>query len=138
VGYNNKIFNIYKFRTLATTAPHDLATNQFIDLKKYLTKTGKFLRNTSMDELPQLINILFGKMSFIGPRPLLWNQYDLINKRQADKSNLIKPGITGLAQISKIAEDNDDEKTKLDRVYYDKYSLKQDLLILFKTIFTFL
>jgi O-antigen biosynthesis protein WbqP len=90
-----------------------------------------------MDELPQLINILFGKMSFIGPRPLLWNQYDLINKRQADKSNLIKPGITGLAQISIIAEDNDDEKTKLDRVYYDKYSLKQDLLILFKTILHF-
>jgi O-antigen biosynthesis protein WbqP len=110
VGYNDKIFNIYKFRTLVTTAPHDLATNQFIDLKKYLTKTGKFLRNTSMDELPQLINILFGKMSFIGPRPLLWNQYDLINKRQADKSNLIKPDITGLAHISIIAEDNDDEK----------------------------
>ncbi len=138
VGFKNRIFKIYKFRTLKTNAPHELATNQFKDLNSYLTKTGKFLRKTSLDELPQILNIIFGNMSFIGPRPLLWNQYNLINQRQEDKSNLIKPGITGLAQISKVAEVDDNVKIRLDKIYFDSYSFKQDLFILIKTILFFL
>ena len=134
VGKRNKYFYIYKFRTLIKSAPRDLPTNDFKNIIKHLTNTGFLLRKTSLDELPQLLNILLGNMSFIGPRPLLWNQSLLIREREINKSNLVKPGITGLAQITKSAWDNDNEKVRLDKVYVDNLSFKQDFTIFLKTI----
>jgi O-antigen biosynthesis protein WbqP len=115
-------------------APSELPTSNFKDINKYISMSGIFLRRTSLDELPQLINILKGDMSFIGPRPLLWNQFDLIKSREVDKSNLVKPGISGLAQVSKSAQNNDIEKLRLDKVYVDNFSFKQDFVIFIKTI----
>jgi O-antigen biosynthesis protein WbqP len=128
------MFTLYKFRTLKLYAPSDLPTNDIKDIHKYLSKTGNLLRRTSLDELPQLVNIIIGDMSFIGPRPLLWNQFELIKQREADKSNLFKPGITGLAQISKSAQNNNLEKLRFDKVYVDNFSFIQDFIIFIKTI----
>jgi O-antigen biosynthesis protein WbqP len=134
VGLNNNAFTIYKFRTLKRNAPSELPTSDFKDFNKYLSKTGYLLRRTYLDEIPQFINILIGDMSLIGPRPLLWNQFKLINQRELDKSNLVKPGLSGLAQISKSAKNNDLEKLRLDKVYVENFSFVQDFNIFIKTI----
>lgn len=115
-------------------APNEIPTSDFKDINKYFSKTGGLLRKTTLDELPQIVNILLGNMSFIGPRPLLLNQFELIKRREVDKSNLVKPGISGLAQISKSAHNNDLEKLRFDKIYVDKFSFKQDFIILVKTI----
>jgi O-antigen biosynthesis protein WbqP len=133
IGYKSKPFRMVKFRTLKKYAPKNIPTALLKGINSYVTKTGSILRKTSLDELPQLLNIFLGDMSFIGPRPLLWNQYDLMKQRILDKSDFVKPGITGLAQITKDARDNDREKLKLDKIYVKNLSLKQDFQILLKT-----
>ena len=99
VGKNKKIFNILKFRTMRIDTPKDTPTHLLKNPEQYITSVGKFLRKTSLDELPQIINILIGEMSIIGPRPALWNQEDLINERDKYGANDILPGLTGWAQI---------------------------------------
>ena len=99
VGIHKKHFEIMKFRTMRTDTPADVPTHLLTDPEQFLTKTGKFLRKTSLDELPQLINILRGDMTVVGPRPALWNQYDLLKERDRYGANDVRPGLTGWAQI---------------------------------------
>ncbi len=101
VGKNKKYFMIYKFRTMRTDTPKDMPTHMLNNPDLYITKVGRILRKTSLDELPQIINIIKGNMSIIGPRPALWNQDDLIAERDKYYANDIRPGLTGLAQISR-------------------------------------
>lgn len=133
-GKNGKLFSILKFRTLKNNAPRNIATKEFYSMHMYFTKSGKTLRKLSLDELPQLFNILFLKMSFIGPRPLLWNQHKLFELRKNNKTYLLKPGITGLAQISMEANQDDLNKINLDGFYSQKLSLLLDMKILLFTI----
>ena len=100
VGRGKKCFNILKFRTMRGDTPHDVPTHLLKNADSYITKSGAFLRRTSLDELPQIYNIVAGQMSIIGPRPALYNQYDLIAARDAVHANDIRPGLTGLAQIN--------------------------------------
>ena len=100
VGKNKTYFNIWKFRTMRTDAPKDMPTHLLSSPDAYITKIGKFLRQTSLDELPQILQIVVGKMSIIGPRPALWNQYDLIEERDKYGANDITPGLTGWAQVN--------------------------------------
>ena len=100
VGKNKVYFNILKYRTMRTDTPKDCPTHLLSNPDQYITPIGRFLRKTSLDELPQIINILKGDMAVIGPRPALWNQYDLIEERDKYKANDIKPGLTGWAQIN--------------------------------------
>lgn len=134
IGVNKTYFNIIKFRTMRIDTPKDIPTHLLDNPDKWITKIGKFLRKTSLDEIPQLFNILMGKMSFVGPRPALWNQYDLIKERDKFKANDILPGITGLAQVS--GRDNllIPDKAKLDGIYVYKMSLFLDIKLVLKTI----
>ena len=100
-GKNKKFFMIYKFRTMRNDTPKDMPTHMLRGAESYITKFGGIMRKTSIDELPQIINILKGDMSIIGPRPALWNQDDLIEERDKYGANDIRPGLTGLAQISR-------------------------------------
>ena len=100
VGKGKTYFNILKFRTMHGDTPHDVPTHLLKNPDAYITKSGAFLRKTSLDELPQIFNILAGQMSVIGPRPALYNQYDLIEARDAGHANDIRPGLTGLAQVN--------------------------------------
>ena len=114
VGKNKKLFKIWKFRTMRIDTPKDCPTHLLENPDQYITKIGKFLRKTSLDEIPQVYNILFGKMSIIGPRPALWNQTDLIEERDKYGANNIKPGLTGYAQINGRDELEIKEKAALD------------------------
>jgi len=134
IGKNKKPFMIWKFRTMKIDAPHDTPTHMLNDPDKYITKIGKFLRKTSMDELPQIYNILFGKMSVIGPRPALWNQYDLIAERDKYGVNKLYPGLTGWAQIHGRDELEIAEKAKLDGEYAKKFGFIIDVKCFFGTI----
>lgn len=134
VAKDKKIFNIYKFRTMRTDTPKDTPTHMLENAEMYITKVGKFMRKTSIDELPQLINILKGEMSFIGPRPALWNQNDLIAERDKYGANSIKPGLTGLAQINGRDELEIPIKAKFDGEYVEKISFWLDVKIFFNTI----
>lgn len=134
VGKNKKYFMIYKFRTMRTDAPKDMPTHMLNNAESYITKIGGFLRKTSLDELPQIINIIKGDMSIIGPRPALWNQEDLIEERDKYGANDIRPGLTGLAQISGRDELEIPVKAKLDGEYIEKVSFLFDIKIFFKTI----
>lgn len=134
VGKNKKYFMIYKFRTMRTDAPKDMPTHMLNNAESYITKIGGFLRKTSLDELPQIINIIKGDMSIIGPRPALWNQEDLIEEREKYGANDIRPGLTGLAQISGRDELEIPVKAKLDGEYIEKVSFLFDIKIFFKTI----
>src|SRR5699024_7360118 len=98
VGKNKELFEIYKFRTMRSDTPADMPTHLLNDPEAFITKSGHFLRKTSLDELPQLINILKGDMAIIGPRPALWNQFDLIEERDKYGANDIRPGLTGWSQ----------------------------------------
>lgn len=138
VGKNKKEFNILKFRTMKIDAPNDMPTHLLDKPDAYITEVGKFLRKTSLDELPQLINILKGEMSIIGPRPALWNQYDLIAERDKYKANDILPGLTGLAQVSGRDELPIDLKAKIDGEYMVNKSPILDVEIFVKTIFSVL
>ncbi|MBO7150134.1 MAG: sugar transferase [Clostridia bacterium] len=134
VGIHKTHFNILKFRTMRTDTPHDAPTHELSDPKKWITKVGAFLRKTSLDELPQLFNIFAGKMSVIGPRPALWNQYDLIEERDKYGANDVKPGLTGWAQINGRDELEIPVKAKLDGEYVEKLSFGFDCKCFFGTI----
>ncbi len=138
VGLNKEYFNILKFRTMRTDTPKDAPTHELSDPDKWITKVGRVLRKTSLDELPQLFNILKGEMSIIGPRPALWNQFDLIEERDKYGANNIRPGLTGLAQISGRDELEIDVKAKLDGEYTEKISFGFDVKCFFGTILSVL
>jgi len=134
VGKNKTHFNIYKFRTMKIDTPKEMPTHLLQDPDIFITKVGKFLRKTSLDELPQLFNILKGDMAVIGPRPALWNQYDLIDERDKYQANAIRPGLTGLAQISGRDELPIDIKAQLDGYYTDNLTVLKDIKCFFGTI----
>jgi O-antigen biosynthesis protein WbqP len=134
IGKNKRIFNIYKFRSMRSETPKDMPTHLLTNPEKFITKSGAFLRKSSLDELPQLINILIGDMSIIGPRPALWNQDDLIAERDLYNANDILPGLTGWAQINGRDELPIVIKAKLDGEYVSKMSLFFDIKIFFMTI----
>lgn len=133
-GKNSEQFWIYKFRTMQIDAPI-LADQDFYNKDKYLTPIGKFLRSTSLDELPQLINILDGDMRFIGPRPLSDTDIEVISARLENGADLIKPGITGYAQVKGRNTIDNEQKAYLDSVYAENISLKFDVWIIFQTVF---
>jgi O-antigen biosynthesis protein WbqP len=132
VGINYSFFNIYKFRTMKKNTPN-VATHLLENPDKYLLKIGKFIRKTSLDELPNLINILKGEMVFVGPRPALYNQDDLMSLRVASGVDKLKPGITGWAQINGRDEISIPEKVKLEQEYLEKKSFLFDFEIVIKT-----
>ena len=134
IGKNKKEFYIYKFRTMRTDTPKDMPTHLLKDAESYITKSGKIFRKTSIDELPQILNILKGQMSIIGPRPALWNQYDLIKERDKYNANSIRPGLTGWAQVNGRDELEIPIKAKFDGEYVEKMSLLFDTKIFLKTI----
>lgn len=133
-GKNKSFFYIYKFRTMRIDTPSDMPTHILANPDQYITKAGKFLRKTSLDELPQIINILKGEMAIIGPRPALWNQKDLISERDKYNANDIKPGLTGWAQINGRDELEIEVKAKLDGDYVKRMSFSFDLRCFFGTI----
>jgi len=133
VGQNKVNFNILKFRTMRTDTPKNMPTHLLKEPAKYITPIGKILRKTSLDELPQLINIIKGEMSFVGPRPALFNQIDLIELRDKYKVNSIKPGVTGWAQVNGRDELDIPTKVEYDKYYYEHQSFLFDLKILIKT-----
>lgn len=135
VGLKKSHFNILKFRTMYTETPQDTPTHLLADPDVYITRVGKILRKTSLDELPQLINILKGEMSFVGPRPALWNQYDLIDERDKYGANDTLPGLTGWAQINGRDELPIEIKAKLDGHYIKKMGLFMDVHCFIATIF---
>ena len=132
VGINYSFFNIYKFRSMKKNTPN-VATHLLINPDQYLLKIGKFIRKTSLDELPNLINIIKGEMVFVGPRPALYNQQDLMEFRVATGVSKLKPGITGWAQINGRDEISIAEKVKLEQDYLNKKSFLFDIEILIKT-----
>lgn len=138
VGLHQSHFNILKFRTMRIDAPKDMPTHLLDDPERYITKVGKFLRKTSLDELPQIINILKGEMAIIGPRPALWNQYDLIAEREKYGANDVLPGLTGWAQINGRDELPIDVKAKLDGEYVSEISMRIDFRCFISTILTVL
>lgn len=134
VGQNKKYFQILKFRTMKIDTPKEMPTHLLNDPDFYITRVGKFLRKTSLDELPQLFNILAGDMAVIGPRPALWNQYDLITERDLYGANNVRPGLTGLAQISGRDELEISVKAKLDGKYVKNISFMMDFKCFVGTI----
>ena len=138
IGKDNKLFLMPKFRTMKTNSP-DIATHLFNNPKEYITRTGSFLRKTSLDELPQILSCLKGEMNIIGPRPALHNQKDLIKLRTKYFISTLKPGITGFAQVNGRDEISIEKKIKLEKYYYNNKNLLLDLKILYLTFFqTFL
>lgn len=134
VGKNKSHFYIYKFRTMKVDTPKETPTHLLSNPDFFITRVGKFLRKTSLDELPQLFNILKGDMAVIGPRPALWNQYDLIEERDKYHANDIRPGLTGLAQISGRDELEIEYKARLDGQYTSNITPLMDLKCFFGTI----
>ena len=126
VGLHKKTFILYKFRSMRMDAPKDTPTHLLEDPEAHITKAGRFLRKTSLDELPQIINILRGEMSIIGPRPALWNQDDLVAERDKYGANDVRPGLTGWAQINGRDELPIDVKANLDGVYVKNISFAMD------------
>ena len=133
VGKNKSHFMIYKFRSMYVDTPSDMPTHLLKDPTAMITKVGGFLRKTSLDELPQLFNIFKGEMAIVGPRPALWNQYDLIEERDKYGANNIRPGLTGWAQINGRDELEIDEKSKLDGYYVKNMSFGLDVKCFFGT-----
>jgi O-antigen biosynthesis protein WbqP len=134
VGNHKRLFNILKFRTMQIDTPKDMPTHLLHNSDQYITSVGRFLRKTSLDELPQLFNILLGQMSIVGPRPALWNQDDLIAERDKYGANDIRPGLTGLAQVSGRDELPIPVKAQYDGEYIKKMSLIFDIRCIIKTI----
>lgn len=127
VGIHKRYFHLYKFRSMKMSTPHDIPTHLLENPEQYITRVGAILRKYSLDELPQLVNILKQDMSIIGPRPALWNQYDLIEERDKYGANDIKPGLSGWAQINGRDELPIEEKARLDGEYVEKMSFLFDL-----------
>jgi len=134
IGRNNKLFKFYKFRTMKTGTPN-VATDKLDSSVSYVTKIGNILRKTSIDELPQIINILKGDMAFVGPRPALYNQYELKDLRTEVGVHKLLPGVTGWAQINGRDNNDDHEKTRHDVYYLDNKSVRFDAKIVFRTVF---
>ena len=134
VGRHCRHFYIYKFRTMRTDTPHDIPTHLLEDPEQYVTKIGRFLRRTSLDELPQLANILRGEMSVVGPRPALWNQYDLVRLREGNGANRMRPGLTGWAQVNGRDDLPIPIKARFDGEYAEKMSLSFDWKIIRMTL----
>lgn len=134
VGLHKDIFEIWKLRTMRTDTPKDTPTHMLADPDQYITRTGRFLRKTSLDELPQIFNILKGEMSIIGPRPALWNQDDLIVERDKYGANDVTPGLTGWAQVNGRDELEITVKAKLDGYYVEHMSFRFDCICFLKTI----
>jgi O-antigen biosynthesis protein WbqP len=134
IGKHKKEFYIYKFRTMRADTPKDTPTHLLSNPNAYITKIGAFLRKSSLDELPQLFNILKGDMSIVGPRPALYNQYDLIAERDKYGANDVAVGLTGWAQINGRDELPINIKAKLDGEYVKKRSLFFDALVIVKTV----
>ena len=134
IGKNKKEFYIYKFRTMKVSTPKDVPTHLLDNPESYITKIGGFLRKTSLDELPQLFNILKGDMSIVGPRPALWNQFDLIALRDENGSNSVRPGLTGWAQVNGRDELPIDVKAGFDGEYIKKMSIIFDIKIILMTV----
>lgn len=135
VGKGKTHFYILKFRTMRIDTPSDKPTHLLENPEQYITRTGKFLRKTSLDELPQIWNIFVGHMSIIGPRPALWNQYDLIAEREKYGANDVLPGLTGWAQINGRDELPIEIKARLDGEYVERISLGFDVKCFFGTIY---
>ena len=133
VGKDKSHFMIYKFRSMYVDAPADMPTHMLKAPTVMITKVGAFLRKTSLDELPQLFNIFKGEMAIVGPRPALWNQFDLIAERDKYRANDIRPGLTGWAQINGRDELPIPQKVALDAEYVQRKSLAFDIKILFMT-----
>ena len=136
IGKNKKRFRILKFRSMFTDTDPNAPTHTLDDPEAHITKVGRFIRKTSIDELPQLFNILAGQMSFVGPRPALWNQDDLIAERDKYHANDVKPGLTGLAQISGRDELEIPVKAKFDGEYVRRRGVFYDLGLRFRTVFS--
>lgn len=138
IGIHKSYFQILKFRTMRIDTPKDVPTHLLQNPEQYITRVGKFLRKTSLDELPQIINILKGDMAIVGPRPALWNQYDLIAERDKYGANNIRPGLTGWAQINGRDELEIPVKAKLDGEYVEKMGLWMDIRCFFGTFISVL
>ena len=134
VGIHKSFFQIYKFRTMRIDTPKDVPTHMLENPEQYITKVGKFLRKTSLDELPQIFNIFKGQMSIVGPRPALWNQDDLEAEREKYGANDVTLGLTGWAQINGRDELEIPVKAKLDGEYVAHYGFCMDLKCFFGTI----
>ena len=138
VGLGKSHFFILKFRTMRIDTPKDMPTHLLASPEQHITRVGRFLRKTSLDELPQLFNILVGDMAIVGPRPALWNQYDLISERDKYGANDIRPGLTGWAQVNGRDELEIDVKAKLDGEYARNLSFAFDVKCFLYTIKTVL
>lgn len=134
VGKNDVLFTIYKFRSMSNNAPHEMATENFENPERFITPVGKILRKKSLDELPQLFNVLKGDMSIIGPRPLIPEEKEVLKMRDELGANQVLPGITGLAQINGRDELIGEKKATIDGTYARKVSIGLDLFVFFKTI----
>jgi len=134
VGIGKSHFMIYKFRTMRIDAPKDQPTHLLKDPSAYITPVGRFLRRSSLDELPQLINIIKGEMAVVGPRPALWNQFDLIAERDKYGANDVRPGLTGWAQINGRDELPIDVKARLDGEYVKRMSFGFDVRCILGTV----
>lgn len=134
VGIHKTYFNILKFRTMKMKTPHDMPTHLLENPEQYITRVGRILRKTSLDELPQIFQIWSGKMSFIGPRPALWNQYDLIAERERYGANDVRPGLSGWAQINGRDELPIEVKARYDGEYVQRMSFLFDCRCFFATV----
>ena len=134
VGIHKSYFEILKFRTMKMDTPHDMPTHLLENPDQYITRVGRFLRKTSLDELPQIAQIFTGKMSIIGPRPALWNQYDLIAERDKYGANDVRPGLSGWAQINGRDELPIEVKARYDGEYVESVSFLFDCKCFFGTI----
>lgn len=134
IGIHRSRFLIYKYRTMDVDAPRDVPTHLMSESNRYITRVGRVLRKTSLDEVPQLMNIILGQMAIVGPRPALWNQYDLIAERDQYGANDVLPGLTGWAQVNGRDELSIPEKARLDGEYVRKISFLFDLKCLLRTV----
>ena len=135
LGKDKTYFRLLKFRSMKMSTPHDMPTHMLKNPEQYITRVGRFLRKSSLDELPQLFNILVGSMAIIGPRPALWNQYDLIEERDKYGANDVRPGLTGWAQINGRDELSIDVKAAYDGEYVKKLSFLFDAKCFVGTFF---
>lgn len=134
IGKNDVPFTIYKFRSMSNNAPHQMATESFENPERFITPVGKILRKKSLDELPQLFNVLKGDMSIIGPRPLIPEEKEVLKMRDELGASQVLPGITGLAQVNGRDELIGEKKATIDGTYARKVSIWLDLFIFFKTV----
>ena len=134
MGRNNQPFNIFKFRTMLVSAPVDVATAKLANSDEYISKVGKLLRRTSIDELPQLLNILLGQMSIVGPRPVVLSETDLLELRTRNGACSVRPGLTGVAQTSGRDKLTITEKAKMDAFYANNMSFALDSRVVVRSV----